>query len=142
LITVAAVLIEPLVIMYKHQRSVPFSFDYYLELAEYFFLIVTPFVAFLFWINWRETTKRKRGYGWMGKFEVIKKRSLFTFHYLLLAPGGKNKIKVNQQLFDRTRVGDFIEIRRDALGSIQTVNRINNFSTRLAKAKGLRSVVQ
>lgn len=137
LITVAAVLIEPLVIMYKHQRSVPFSLDYYLELAEYFLLIVVPFVAFLFWANWRESTKRRRGYGWVGKFEVIKKRSLFAFHYLFLAPGSKNKIKVNQHLFERTRVGDFVEIRRDALGGIEAVSRINNFSGRLARAKSL-----
>jgi hypothetical protein len=131
LITIAAVLIEPLVIMHKHQRSFPFSLNDYLELAAYFLLIVVPFVAFLFWVNWRETTKRKRGYGWVGKFEVIKKRSLFVFHYLLLAPGSKNRIKVNQHLFNRTRVGDFVEIRRDLFGGVEAVNKINNFSSRL-----------
>ena len=132
MITVAAVLIEPLVIMYKHQRTFPFSFDDYLELAVYFLLIVVPFVLFLFWVNWRESTKRRRGYGWVGKFEVIKKRSLFAFHYLLLAPGSKNKIKVNQRLFDSTKVGDFVEIRRDVFGGVEGVNRIKNFSSRLA----------
>lgn len=132
MITVAAVLIEPLVIMHKHQRSFPFSFNDYFELAVYFLLIVVPFVAFLFWVNWRETTKRRRGYGWVGKFEVIRKRSLFVFHYLLLSPGSNNKIKVNQQLFERTRVGDFVEVRRDVFGGIETVNRISNFSSRLA----------
>jgi hypothetical protein len=132
LITIAAVLIEPLVIMHKHQRSFPFSFNDYLELAIYFLLIVVPFVAFLFWVNWREATKRRRGYGWVGKFEVIKKRSLFVFHYLLLSPGTKNRIKVNQRLFDRTKVGDFVEVRRDIFGGIEAVSKIKNFSSRLS----------
>jgi hypothetical protein len=96
LITVAAVLIEPLVIIYKHQRLGTFSFHYYVQLTEYFLLVVVPFVAFLFWVNWRELTKRKNGYGWVGKFEVISKRSLFVFHYLLLKPGVNNKVKLDQ----------------------------------------------
>jgi len=80
--TLVAVLVEPL-IMYKYQRSVAFSFNNYLRLMEYCFLIAVPFIAFFVWLNWRESVKRSRGYGWLGKFEVIKKKivvciSLFT----------------------------------------------------------------
>jgi hypothetical protein len=95
LITVLVVLIGPLII-YKHQRSVPFTFDYYLKLIGYFSIIVVPFVGFLFFVNWQESRKRSRGYGWVGKFEVIKKQSSFLFCYLLLAPGDSNKLMVNR----------------------------------------------
>jgi hypothetical protein len=139
LITVLAILIEPLVIMYKHQRSVPISLDYYMELTAYFLFIVIPFVGLLFWLNRRERTKQKRGYGWVGKFEVIEKQSLVLIHYLLLAPGTKNKVKVNWNLFEKTRVGDFILIRRDALGGIDEIIKVNNFSSRLSKIGTRRS---
>jgi len=133
LITAVAVLIEPLLFMSKYQSSVPFSFSYYMELFEYFLLIAFPFVALLIWVNRRESAKRSRGYGWVGKFEVIKKRSSFLFRYLLLAPGDSNKIKVNRHLFDKTRVGDFVLVRRDALGSVEEISKTKKFSGRLAR---------
>ena len=133
LITAVAVLIEPLLFMSKYQRSVPFSLNYYMELIEYFLLIASPFVALLILASRRESAKRSRGYGWMGKFEVVKKRTLFTFRYLLLAPGNDNKIRVSRNLFDKTRVGDFILIRRDAFGSVEEISKTKNFSSRLAR---------
>jgi|SRR6478736_6547098 len=133
LIVVAAVLIEPLLFMSKYKRSVPFSFSYYTELIAYFLLIAFPFIGLLIWINRRELEKRSRGYGWIGKFEVIKKSSLFLFRYLLLTPGSGNKIRVSRNLFDKTRVGDFILIRRDALGSVEEISKTKNFSGRLAR---------
>ncbi len=138
LITLVAVLIEPL-IMYKHQRSVPLSFDYYLRLVGYFVAIVVPFVLFLLWINWRESLKRSRGYGWVGKFEVIDKQSSFVFCYLLLSPGIKNTLKVNRAVFHKIRIGDVVQIRRDALGSLEEISRVNNFSSRVAKAATKRN---
>jgi hypothetical protein len=69
----------------------------------------------------------------VGKFEVVKKRTSFVFRYLLLAPGNGNKIRVNRNFFDKTRVGDFILIRRDALGSVEQINKTKNFSSRLAR---------
>ncbi len=132
LITMVAILIGPLV-MYKNQRSVPFSFDYYLRLTENFIMIIVPFVVFLFWINWRESIKRSRGYAWLGKFEVVNKRSTFVFCYFLLTPGDSNKLRVSRNLFEKTRVGDFILIRRDALGNIEEISKVNSFSNRIAK---------
>lgn len=132
LITVMAVLIEPL-LMYRHQRSVPFSVDDYLKLSGYFLAIIIPFVAFLFWINWRESIKRNRGYGWVGKFEVVALKSSFLFYYLLLEPDSTNKIRVERSLFEKTRVGDVIQIRRDALGKIEEISKVN-FSSRVAKS--------
>jgi len=127
--TLVAVLVEPL-IMYKYQRSVAFSFNNYLRLMEYCFLIAVPFIAFFVWLNWRESVKRSRGYGWLGKFEVIKKKSWFVFHYLQLAPGD-SKLKVEGDLFEKIRVGNIILIRRDALGKIEEVRKVNNLSNRL-----------
>jgi hypothetical protein len=132
LITVIAALIGPL-IFYKHQTSVSFSLDYYIRLIEYFFVTVTPFVAFLIWANWRAATMRKRGYGWVGKFEVINKRSTFPFHYFLLAPGNNNQIRVSRTLFEKISLGDFILIRRDVFGVIEKISKINNVSGRLAR---------
>jgi len=132
LIIVAAVLIEPL-ILYKNQRSVPFSLHYYLQVTGYCLAIAVPFVALLLWLNWRESTKRRRGYVWLGKFEVVDKRASFLLHFLLLTPGSANKIRVDRGLFEKTRVGDFMLIRRDAMGKIEDIRRISNFSNRLAK---------
>lgn len=138
LITLAAVLIEPL-IMYKNLRSVPFSFEYYLQLIEYVSLIAVPFVAFLLWVNWRELIKRKRGYVWVGKFVVVDKQSSLGFFYFYLAPGYHHHIKVNRRLYEKTSLGDFIRVRRDALGTIEEVSKINNVSGRLSKVGGKRS---
>jgi hypothetical protein len=134
LITVAAVLVGPL-IMYKYHRSVPFSLDYYLQLTQYFLIFVIPFVAFLLWVNWRQSIKRSRGYGWLGKFEVINKRASFPFCYLQLAPGSSNSLKVNRGLFEKIRVGDFILVRRDAFGNIEEISKTHKFSDLLPKVK-------
>ena len=74
--------------------------------------------------------KRSRGYGWLGKFEVVSKKSWFVFHYLRLAPGN-GKLKVDRDLFEKIRVGNIILIRRDALGKIEDVRKVNNLSSRL-----------
>lgn len=131
LITIIAVLIEPFV-MYKNHPSVPISFEYYLQLIEYFIIIAVPFVAFLLWINWRELIKRRKGYGWVGKFEVIGKQSSFLFCYLLLMPENDHKLRVDRNFFEKTRVGDFIQVKRDAFENIEEVSRVKNFSNRMA----------
>jgi len=138
LTALGAVLIEPL-ISFKQHRSVPLSLTYYLQLIEYFFFIAVPFVAFLFWINWRESVRRTRGYGWVGKFEVVNKRLSLASCYLLLTPGHGNKLRVNRVLFERTRIGDIIQIRRDAFGAIEEISKINNSASRLAKAAARQS---
>jgi hypothetical protein len=134
LITAMAALIEPL-IMYKRIGAVPFSFRSYILLAEYFLILIVPFVAFLLWINWRESVKRKRGYGWVGKFNVIDKQSALTFFYLFLEPGINNKLKVNRALFEKISVGDSVLIRRDSLGSIEEISKVDTFSSRIARVR-------
>ena len=128
--TLVAVSIEPLM-LYKYQRSAEFSFNSYLHLMELCFLIAFPFISLFVWLNWRESLKRSRGYGWLGKFEVINKKSWLVFHYLQLAPGN-SKLKVEHDLFEKIRVGNIILIRRDALGKIEEVRKVNNLSNRLA----------
>lgn len=137
LITVVGVLVEPF-ILYGRHRSVPFTFHFYLQRIGYLSMIAIPLVAFLFQINWRELEKRRRGYGWVGKFEVISKRSALVLNYLLLSPGNGHKLKVDRNLFENTRVGDFILIRRDALGNIEEIRRYKNFSRRLTRADSKR----
>jgi hypothetical protein len=126
----SAVLIGPLII-YKYQRSALFSLNYYFRLLEYCFLIVVPFISFLLWHIWREVIKRNSGYSWIGKFEVLEKKS-FVFYYLLLAPGN-SKVKVERSLFERIHIGNFILIRRDALGGIEEIRKVNHLSSRLSK---------
>lgn len=127
-----AALTGPLVV-YNHQKSAPLSFAYYLRMTEYFLLIVVPFIILLVWANWREAIKRKRAYFWSGKFEVIGKRSWLIFCYLLLTPGDDHKLKVDRDLFEKTRVGEFILIRRDALGRLEGIVKFKNFPNRLGK---------
>ena len=143
LISFAAMLVGPL-ILYKNQRSIPLSFGHYLLLMRYFLIIVLPLLSFLIWANWRESLKRTRGYKWIGKFEVINKQTSLAFRYLLLSPGNGNRIKVDRDLFERTRAGDFIVIRRDALGNIEEINKVNNFPKRLARSgtKGFKGSIE
>jgi hypothetical protein len=129
--TVSAILIGPLII-YKYQRSVLFSLNYYFRLLEYCFLIITPFILAFLWLSWRELVKQSSGYGWVGTFEVLGKQSSFIFCYLLLKPG-KSKLKVERSFFEKARVGDLILIRRDALGSIEEIKKVHGFSRRLSK---------
>jgi len=133
LITVLAVAIEPFLFMSRYQRSVPFSMDYYFHLIKYFFVVAIPVVIILVWLNRREHAKRNKGYGWVGQFEVVHKQSSFVFRYLLLSPGNNNRIKVDHDLFEKVRVGDFIQIRRNAFGGVEAIVRVNNSSGRLAR---------
>ncbi len=137
LIVAVAVMIEPFII-YKYQRSIPFSIDFYLRIVEYTLIIVVPFGVFLFWTNWRESTRQSLGYGWMGKFEVMRKRASFPFFYLLLEPGTENELKVNRGFFNKTRVGDFVLVRRDAFGNVEEISRVSDLPSRLAKAAAKR----
>lgn len=131
LITIA-VLIEPL-IMYKRQRFVPFTFDYYVQQIEYFLCVFVPFFLFLVWSHRRESLNYKSGYGWVGKFQIARKRSTFLSHYLVLTPG-ESDLKVSPRLYDKVRVGDFILVRRDSLGRIHEISVTNNLSKRLVKS--------
>ena len=97
-------------------------------------MVAVPFVSLLFWLNWRETIKRKRAYNWVGKFEVIKKRSSFVFRYLQIAPGD-SKLKVDRGFFDSIRIGDFIVVRRDSLGHLEEIRR-DNVQGRLSRNSG------
>src|SRR5690349_14852516 len=119
-IAAAAVLIEPL-IAYRSQRRLAFSFAYYLEQMEYFLFIAVPFGLYVFWAYWRESLKQRRGYCWVGKFEVVDKRSSFGYCQLVLSPGKENRLNVNKSFFNKTLIGDLIIIRRDALGEIDEV---------------------
>lgn len=136
LMTIGIVLCGP-VIMYRHYyKSVPFSLTYYKQLISYLLIVYIPLIAFLFWRFRRELLKRSRGYAWVGKFKVAAKRSSFLFFYLMLIPGSDHRIKVNRSLFEKIRVGDFIVVRRDAIGKIENVTKIN-FTTRLSMNRRL-----
>lgn len=138
LITAFAVLVEPLV-LYRQQRLNSFSLDYYLKIAEYFLIIVVPFVAFLMWTNWRESVKRSKGYCWMGKFEVVTKETTLVGNYIILSPS-LDKMRVDRKLFEKIREGDFIQVRRDVFGQLEEIKRVNSFSSRLAKIRNRRVV--
>ena len=139
LITLTVVLIEPL-IMYKHYSHVmPFSLGYYLNQVRYAFAVGIPYGVFQFWINWRQIVKRRRGYCWVGKFKVISKRSLLIFCYLTLMPGKSNRLNVSWKLFRQVRVGDFVVIRRDALGKLERVIKVREFTTSLTRSRAITS---
>jgi hypothetical protein len=116
----------------------PLSWDYYLHQVEYFSLIVIPFGIYFLWTNWRERIKRNSNYRWVGEFEVLNKQTSFMSCYLLLTPGHGNKIKVSRSLFNKTRIGDRIEINRNALGNIEKIKRINGIKMRLKRAEAKR----
>jgi hypothetical protein len=141
LMAVLVVLIEP-IIMYGRYRSFPLSIDKYLQVITYLSLLMVPFVTFLFWVNWRETVKQRRGYGWTGNFEVTSKQlSFFSFCFLFLEPGDNHKVKVDRKLFDKIRIGDFVQVRRDAFGSVEEVAKIKNFSNHIIKARTKRAAL-
>ena len=133
LIIAVGVLVEPIA-MYKYNRSIPFTFHYYLQIIKVSLWVAIPFGAFIFWVNWRELKKRSKGYEWVGKFEVVNKRISFICCYLYLTPGNKNKIRVHRSLYDKTRIGDFILICRDAFGNLERVDKVNKLLSRLTKA--------
>ena len=124
-------LVEPL-IMYKYRRTVPFSFDYYIQQIEFALLVIVPLLIILFWLNSRESEKQNKGYRWVGKFEVLAKQSSFLFCYLQVA-GEENRIKVDRPLFEKTKVGDTIMIHRDSLGNIEKIEKVNNLAGRVAR---------
>jgi hypothetical protein len=132
LLTLVAALIEPFIV-YHRLKTPSFSISHYVQITEFCLAVAVPFVLFLFWLNWREVIKGKRGYNWVGKFKVIKKSASLIFCYLRLAPGNSN-LRVERNLFDNVRVGDVIVIRRDALGAVQEVKKVSNFSSRLNRS--------
>jgi len=133
LIMVVAALAVPFFV-YRNAKFVNFSLADYLKQIEYFMFIGLPLGLFLFWTNWRESVKRSKRYCWVGKFKVVGKQSSFLSCYLNLSPGDSNKLKVDRSLFNKTNVGDFILIRRDALGDIDEVRRVKDVVNRLTRA--------
>lgn len=128
--SVAAMLLGPL-LLFKYSKGVAFSTPYYLQHVAYFSLVTLPFTFFLVWSYRREAIKQSSGYRWVGKFEVLDKQSSLTYLYLVLSPGTNNKVKVERSLFEKTRIGDFIIILRDALGNVEEIKRVNRFSNQL-----------
>jgi len=133
-ISLAAILVAPLIV-YKNDHHNPFTQSYYLQQIKYFLLVGIPYAMYYFWTRWLQRVKRNRGYGWVGKFEVIRKRSSILFCYLVLAPGTANRLKVSRSLFDSIREGDFVMIYKDALGKIERVTRVKDFAARLSRGK-------
>jgi len=134
IVTLIAILVEPLMASTKYKLA-PFSFGSYLHQIKYFSFVGVPFGLFLFWTNWRESVKRNRGFCLVGKFEVIGKRSSFMFNHLVLSPGDKNELKVDKKLFNKIHVGDFVIIRRDALGDVNEVRSVSNFLSRMSRSR-------
>lgn len=132
LIIIVALLAAPLMV-YKYRRASVFSFEYYVQQLIFILAVATPILTILFWVNWREIEKRSKGYGWVGKFEVLAKRSSFLSCYLLLTPGDGNKIKVDRLLFENTKVGDAVLIYRDLRGNIEGVEKVNDLGSRVAR---------
>lgn len=130
--SVAATLLGPL-LLFKYSKGVAFSTSYYLQHVAFFSLVTLPFAIFLVWSYRRETLKQSSGYRFVGKFEVLDKQSCLTYLYLVLSPGINNKVKVERSLFEKTRIGDFIIILRDALGNVEEIKRVNRFSSRLSQ---------
>lgn len=135
LIMAAAALVGPLFV-YRNIRSLPFSLTDYLQQIHYFLYITVPLGCILFWVNWRESVKRKKRYYWVGKFEVVDKSAKFCSCYLNLSPGEGNKLKVDQSLYNKTHIGDYVIIRRDALGRIDEVRRVKDVVNRLTRVGG------
>lgn len=124
-------LIEPF-LMLRRNRQANLTGNFYWHQVEYFLLIAMPFVLILFWIYWREAIKRKRGYCWVGKFKVLDKQQSFFRCYLVLWPNQRHKLVVHRSLFNKTRVGDFIIVRRDALGQVEEFRHVYNVLARVA----------
>jgi hypothetical protein len=134
--SVAATLLGPL-LLFKYSKGVAFSTPYYIQHVAYFSLVTLPFAAFLVWSYRREAIKQSSGYHWVGKFEVLDKQSSFTSLYLVLS-GTNNKVKVERSLFEKTRIGDFIIILRDALGNVEEIKRVNRFSHQLKNVRSYK----
>jgi hypothetical protein len=131
---VVAALVEPFLILSK-VKPTNVSVHDYLEQLEYFALFAFPVGLLLAYVHWKESIKRHRGYCWIGKFQVKDKKLSRLSCYLTLTPGQEHRLKVDRNLFDKTKVGDFIIVRRDALGVIDEVKRVNNLLGGVDKAK-------
>jgi hypothetical protein len=64
---------------------------------------------------------------------VIGKQTSILSCYLNLSPGEGNSLKVDRSLFNKTQVGDFVLIRRDALGDIDEVRSVKDVVKRLTR---------
>jgi hypothetical protein len=133
-IMVVASLTVPLFV-YRNVRTAPLTLSGYLEQIEYFLFVGVPLGLLLIWANWREAVKRRKGYCWVGKFEVIGKSKSFLTCHLNLFPGEGNRLRVDRGLYHETHIGDCIIIRRDALGGIGEVRRVKDVLNRLSKAQ-------
>jgi len=51
---------------------------------------------------------------------------------LLLRPDSNHKLRVDRNFFQKTRIGDFIQVKRDVFENIEEISRIKNISNRLA----------
>ncbi len=122
----------------KYYNPAPMTFDTYITKVIIAGAIVLPIEAALLWFSQiRSEINRRKGYDWIGKFEVLEKKAYLHRFYFRLQPGSSHKIKVSRSLYESTRIGDFILIRRNALGDTKETVRLSGIRHRIKGTVGL-----
>lgn len=132
--TFAIALAEPLLVYKYYRHSIPFTWSFYWHQLSLFLILIFVIGFYQIWISRKNLIKLRRGYCWLGKFEVTAKEK-FIVCYLTLTPGEHNKIRVTRKFYNEIKTGDVILVRKDIWGVTEEVTKLKKFSTHLARTR-------
>ncbi|NOT75744.1 MAG: hypothetical protein HOP08_12530 [Cyclobacteriaceae bacterium] len=118
----------------KHKGVILFSWDNYFHLVLLAAALIIPLETLVLWFpQIRLILIQKKGFDWIGKFEVIDKEFLLGFHYLVVHPGTAHKLKVDADVYHKIKIGDDLLVRRNALGDVKEAVRVPNMHRRVMR---------
>ncbi len=116
----------------RRTHIVPSSLKGYFNQVMFFAGIAIVLALPLLWVmQFRPYFEMKSGHYYVGKFEIIGKRQILGYCYLLLIPGKRNWVKVNQEIFYSAKIGEAIELKRAPFGTISSLKKIHNIRRRI-----------
>lgn len=123
LITLLIISIEPIVMM-EYRKLMFISLAEYFNEVLFFSKIIIPVEVLVLWFpRLRHMIVQRRGFDWIGRFEVVGKVTSFRCRYITLSPGHFHRIKADASLYHKTNIGDYLIVRRNVLGDVKEVVR-------------------
>lgn len=131
LVAIFSVAIAPLITIRK-SHIVPSSLSIYFHEINFFACALALVILPLLWVmQVRPYFEMKSGHCYIGRFEVKSKIQFLGYCYLLLAPGKRNWIKVNQKIFHSVKIGEAIELKRAIFGAVNEMKIVHNLRHRV-----------
>ena len=131
IVAVSSVALAPYLTI-KRTHKIPLTLHAYLHQTTLFALAGIVIIIPLLWVmQFRPSIESGRSLHYVGRFEVVKKREFIGLYFLLLFPGKRNWIKVDEKTFRSFKTGEVIELKRATFGNLTSLRKVPNLRQRI-----------